>query len=335
LRLAKADVVTNEGLISIQRQLESAMKNRYLSWASNHSMYSMVFFEGIRNLIAGLITKESQRRIRFENALSKMALSDWTAREVEKASLPNRYELLKLLNSVMADWPANFIELIHRCKLRYSDLKGDSTERMYWYENVIRFESTGGYSEISQEEADSIANYVEAKDGCFSSSQARYISGRDIHSRTFDRQPQSISDDIYEDLMTNIDHQIAGTFNKTKRACLIRDKVMFAAGRILGLSEGALAKLTLEQLRAVVADKVDVNFSDVARTPAQVRAWVEWYWNFMRPALKPNAEVNCVFTSARTHRGFGHSSVGLNFQKAVNTGMMIGTIKGYSSWLKH
>lgn len=60
--------------------------------------------------------------------------------------------------------------------------------------------------------------------------------------------------------MTNIDHQISGTKGKVERICLIRNKVMFAAGRQLRLSEGKLAYLTLEQVRTLAPDVVKLNF---------------------------------------------------------------------------
>jgi hypothetical protein len=158
------------------------------------------------------------------------------------------------------------------------------------------------------------------------------VSVHDILTHIPDRSPLPVSDKVYEELLVSIDHQVAGTLGKMERACLIRDKVMFAAGRQLGLSEGALANLTLDQVRTLVPDEVDLDFSDVARTPAQVRAWVEWYWNKVRPQLQPEPDVDFVFTSAITHRGFRHSAVGREFQRIVNTAMMMRSIPSYGCW---
>jgi hypothetical protein len=107
---------------------------------------------------------------------------------------------------------------------------------------------------------------------------------------------------------------------------------MFAAGRVLGLSQQRLADLTLEQVRELAPDEVEVSFADVAKTPAQVRAWVEWYWNRMRPQLRPRQDVDRVFTSRNRRRGFGHSAVGLRFEKAVDVAMLRRSVSSYAAW---
>jgi len=56
--------------------------------------------------------------------------------------------------------------------------------------------------------------------------RSKELSGRDIDVHVPDRMPHPVSDDAYEDLLTSIDHQVAGTQDKIERACLIRDKVM-------------------------------------------------------------------------------------------------------------
>jgi hypothetical protein len=332
LRLAQTTQVKNSASASLQLQLEFALEHGYVDWAENPAMHSVVLFEGIRELIAGITSKQTRARLTNSAKLLGHVFNDWPPIQFEMYSQIHRRELFHLLANVLENWPTRFVDLIHECSLRYADLKGDSEQRMYWYEKVIQLEAGGGYAAIGSDEASSIIDAVIAKHGKFSQGKARILSGRDISLHLQDQKVHPVLYDVYEDLMTSIDHQIAGTLDKTERACLIRNKVMFAAGRQLGLSQIALSKLTLEKLRAVVADEIDVNFSDVARTPGQARAWVEWYWINMRPALKPKLEVSCVFTSASTHREFGHSAVGLNFQKAVNTGMMCRAIPSYGSW---
>lgn len=139
-----------------------------------------------------------------------------------------------------------------------------------------------------------------------------------------DRLRQPVSDDVYEDLLISIVHQIVGTLDKTERACLTGDKVMFAVGRQFGLSEGKLAGLTLEQ--------VCVLAPDVARTSAPARAWAEWYWAKMRPELQPMADVDCVFALSRTRHGFQHSAVGLRFQRMLKTARCR-LIVSYGMWI--
>lgn len=332
LRLAQVTEVKDGASARLQLQLEFVLKHGYADWAGNPAMPSLVFFEGLRALIAGITSRQTQEHLVRSAKLMGIDLSGWPRTGLEMASLPQRLELIRLLVIVLEDWPSNFISLVHECKLRYADLKGDSEQRPFWYEDVIRCEAGGGYAPISHEEVDAIAGVVEAKYGYFSADVARALSGRDISMHIPERLPQPVSDEVYEDLLTSIDHQIAGALDKTERACLIRDKVMFAVGRQLGLSEGELAELTLDRLRALVPDEVGLDFSDVARTPEQARAWVEWYWNKLRSQLRPNTDIDCVFTSPRTRHGFKHSAVGVRFQRVVDAAILQRSIANYRSW---
>lgn len=332
LRNSRQATVLDKSLITLQARLDLALENGYVDWAGNPTMHSIVFFDGLRALIAGITSRHSRERLKKSIKLEDIDLSDWPRTGLEMASLSMRRELFRLLATVLERWPTNFIELIHECKLRYADLKGDSTQRSFWYEDVIRHEAGGGYASISQDEADAIADAVEVKYGRLNLRAASRLSGRDIASHVVDHLPRPISDDVYEELLTSIDHQIAGTLDEIDRACLIRDKVMFAAGRVLGLSEGALANLTLEQVRAQVSEVAVPDFSEVAKTRTQGRAWVEWYWDKIRPKLKPMPDSNFVFTSALTRRKFSHSGLGVRFQKTVEGAMLQRSICSYANF---
>ncbi|HET7832643.1 MAG TPA: TniQ family protein [Gallionella sp.] len=318
--------------VQFQAQLDAVLQNGYANWAGNPSMHSLVFFEGLRSLIAGITSRHTQERLKGTTKWSSVDLSTWPCAELEMASLPMRRKLFNWLASLLESWPVNFVTLIRENKLRYADLKGDSDHRSYWYEDVIRREASGGHAPISHMEAEAIAGAVEARLGRFSGTAARILSGRDIVNHVVDRLPQPISDEVYEDLLTSIDHQIAGTLDKIKRAALIRDKVMFAAGRLFGLSEAELAGLTLEQVRALVLERESPNFSDVAKTQAQARAWIEWYWKNIRPFLQPRNCTRNIFTSYRTRKGLGHSSIGAMFQQTVNRAFLQRSIRSYSCW---
>lgn len=332
LRSASGTEVKDSASARLQLQLEFALEHGYVDWAGNPTMHSIVFFDGLRELIAGITSKQTRERLSKSLLLNVRVLNDWPHMQFEMNSRLHRRDLFQVLAMMLEHWPTNFAGLIKECHLRYADLKGDSEQRMYWYEDVIRREAGGGYAPISHDEADAIASVVEAKYGHFSSDLSRTLSGRDITTHIPERLPQPVPDEVYEDLLTSIDHRVAGTVDKTERACLIRDKVMFAAGRQLGLSEGALANLTLDQVRSLVPEKEDLNFTDVARTPAQVRAWIEWYWEKMRPQLRPRLDIDCVFTSAKTRCGFRHSAVGKKFQQIVNIAIPRLKILGYKHW---
>lgn len=318
--------VPDKSLVRIQQLLDGTVDRGYVDWAGNSSMHSLVFFEGLRALIVGVSSRQTQDRL-----TGPLKLVDWPRTGLEMASLPMRYRLFQLLATVLEDWPKNFIGLVHDHQLRYSDLKGDSEQRAFWYEDVIRRDAARGYAPIGQEEADAIADAVELRYGRYLGTKARELSGRDIDAHVADQRLHPVSDDVYEDLLTSIDHQIAGALDKMERACLIRDKIMFATARILGLNEAAIANLTLVQLQALAPNIAPLDFSDVARSADQVRAWVEWYWNSMRPQLNPRPDSCHVFTSIRTRRGYRHSAIGARFNKVVDVAMLRATIPSFNS----
>jgi hypothetical protein len=332
LRAAQTTEAKNYSLILLQTQLEFALEHGYVDWCGNPAMHSVVFFEGLRELIAGLITRHTRERLGKAPCMREWDFSNWPRGQFEMAEQSSRRALFEMLAVALDNWPVNFVDLIRECKLRYADLRGDSEQRMFWYEEVIRREADGGYAGIGAGEAESIVGAVIARYGRFSLGKARRLSGRDISGHLQDRKVRPVSDDVYEELLTSIDHQIAGTLDKMARACLIRDKVMFAAGRQLGLSEGELAGLTLARVRELVPDEVELDFTDIARTPGQARAWVEWYWDKMRPELSPKAEIDYLFTSAKTRRGLKHSAVGNRFQMIVHTAMMPRSVQNYECW---
>lgn len=334
LRSAPTAEVKNYSLVLLQTQLEFALEHGYVDWCGNPAMHSVVFFEGLRQLIAGITSQHTRVRLEKAPCMREWNFSHWPRGQFEMAERSSRRTLFELLAVALDNWPVNFTDLIRECKLRYADLRGDSEQRVFWYEEMIRREAGGGYAVIGAEEAESIVGAVIAKYGRFSLGKARQLSGRDIASHLQDRKVFPVSDDVYEDLLTSIDHQIAGTLDKTERACLIQDKVMFAVGRQLGLSEGELAELTLEQVRELVPDEVELDFTDIARTPGQARAWVEWYWKNIRPQLKPKPKHtnDYLFTSAKTRCRFRRSAVGKRFQRLVGTAMMQRYIHSYEYW---
>lgn len=319
-------------LLKFQEQVEVVLQRGYADWAGNSSMHSLLFFDGLRALIAGITSLQTTKRLKEKYKPSGFDLSTWPRTGLEMAALPLRREVLAWTAVLLENWPINFVHLIRENKLRYAELKGDSEQRPFWYEDVIRREVGGGIAPIGEQEVKAIVAMVEAKCGRFNINAARRLSGRDISAHIADRFSKPISDELYEDLLTSIDHKIAATVNRVERASLIRDKIMFAVGRQLHLSEEALAQLTLEQIRVMVPENVDPDFSDVAWTSIQARAWSEWYWDRMRPQLRPMPHVKSIFTSAVTGRAFRHSAIGMRFQKTVRGAMMQRFIPSYSCW---
>ena len=324
LRCCHIEPVPSALLLRLQGRMDHALMHGHTDWAGNPSMYSLQYFDGSRALVAGLTSSRTINRLELAHDCNELTQVAWPRSGFEFANLGARKNLLVWLSMLLQDWPKNLRTLIHDSRLRYADLKGDSDSRPYWIEDVIKHEAGGGVAAISDDEVLSITHAVEKQHGRFSLEKARALSGRDLGNHVTKRS--AVSDDVYEDLMTSIDHQIACTFDETERACLIRDKIMFAVGRQLQLSESSLAGLTLAQLYIIAPKVAKLDFSDVARTPAQARAWVEWYWNEMRPNLFPQPGCSHIFTSHLTQHQFSVSAISARFNKVVNAAMLRATL---------
>jgi site-specific recombinase XerC len=326
LRMLKNKTQPNTSVLQFQQSLNQTLELGYTDWAGNRSMYSVLYFDGLRALIAGLTSKRSIQRMVQQGRSDELTRCAWPRPGFEFATLEDRKSLVAWLSKLLHDWPKHLRALIHEAKLRYADLKGDSKTRPYWVESVIKDEAGGGFAAISKDEAVSITYAVEKQYGQFSLDKARELSGRDLGNYVPKRSP--VADDVYEDLLTALDHQIAGTLNERKRASLIRDKIMFAAGRVLELSEKELCELTLDQLYHSVTSIERAQFSEVAHTRAQVRAWIEWYWNVIRQS----SSVPNIFLSLNTGRVLTHRAISYRFRQAILAANMNRSIPSYASW---
>jgi hypothetical protein len=331
LRMNNDMTQPDTSVLQFQQSLNQALERGYTDWAGNRSMYSTLYFDGLRALIAGLTSRRSIQRMVQHGRCNELTLCAWPRAGFEFATLEDRKSLVAWLSKLLHDWPRHLRALIHDAKLRYADLIGDSKTRPYWVECVIKDEASGGFATISKDELLSITYAVEKRYGLFSLEGARALSGRDLSNHLPKRS--FVSDEIYEDLLVAIDHLIAGTLDEAERVCLIQDKIMFAAGRLLGLTERALANLTLSRLKLFAPTKAELDFSRAANTSSQVRSWIEWYWDTIRPRLHPAANVDQVFISIKTHRGFKHSAIGRHFQQLVESTSMRRAVGSYDCWI--
>ncbi|AMK76541.1 hypothetical protein A1342_19670 [Methylomonas methanica] len=319
-----------ESHVRFQEKLEHALKNGYVEWANSPNMHSLVFFEGLRVLIAGLTSRQTRNRLKRSTNISVAELSDFPKNGFEFANLPSRRELFSILAKVTERWPESFVDLIHECDLRYADLKGDGLRRPYWYEDVIHLEASARRIATSDAEFNSISNAVIARNVKFSAFKAKLLFDRKLHWQPV----TSVSDEIYDELLISIDHEIARTLDSKDRAVLIRDKIMFAVGRVLKLSQNELACLTLDKVRQRVTNTEVADFYNNAKTPAQAKAWVEWYWENIRHQLEPSESVGHVFTSIQSKKGLRRSAVGYRFRRAVDAAMLTREIAEYGAWVK-
>jgi hypothetical protein len=283
-------------------------------------------------LISGLISKRGKQRLLAASVFSSIDFSQWPTGGFEMAPLSMRRQFMNVVARLLDGWPENFIDLVRQCQLRYSDLKGDRTYLPFWFEDVIRREAFRLISPVTPAHAESIAQAVEAHFGTFNGILARQLSGRDVLSKLPSRRVQSVSPDLYEALMVSIDHEIAGSTELDVRIALLRDKVMFAVGRVFGLSTTKLSKFTLYECRALAPTSDDTGFFSAPATVEQARSWVEWYWMKIRPELNPCASELQLFISAASGRSLKKSAISLRFSRAVSSAGLDRSISSYSAW---
>lgn len=138
LRHTQATPVNDPGLIQLQLQLECILQQGYVAWSGNPSLYSVIFFDGLKALITGLTSVQSTKRFfSHANFSHQDIFKSWPTSGLEFASLPARRLLFSWLAIVVSNWPDSFIDLIHLHDLRFSDLKGDSKTLPFWYERVL------------------------------------------------------------------------------------------------------------------------------------------------------------------------------------------------------
>jgi hypothetical protein len=311
---------------------EMALSQGYIHWATNPSLHSVLFFDGLNALISGLMSKRGCQRLLGASVFSNIDFSQSSSGIWEMMPLPMRRQLMYAVATLLEDWPANFVDLIHQCRLRYSDLKGGRTYLPFWFEKVIRCEAFRFISPVSLAHAESIAKAVEVHFGTFNGTLARRFSGRDVLSKLPMRRSQSISADLYETLMASLDHEIAGSTDRDVRSVLLRDKVMFAVGRVFGLSTTRLAKFTLHDCRVLVPASKNADFFSAPVTLEQARAWVEWYWERVRPKLNPCASEQRLFISAVSGLALKKSAISLRFSRAVSCAGLDRRICSYAEW---
>jgi hypothetical protein len=318
--------------VRLHATFELALSQGYIHWNANPSLYSVLFFDGLSALISGLISKRGKQRLLAASIFSSMDFSQWPTGRFEMTPLSMRRQFMSVVARLLDGWPENFADLIRQCRLRYSDLKGDRTYLPFWFEDVIRRDASRLISPVTPAHAESIAQAVETHFGTFNGILARRLSGRDVLPKLPSRRVQSVSHELYEALMVALDHEIAGSTESDIRVALLRDKVMFAAGRVFGLSTTRLSKFTLHECRALAPTSEDMGFFSAPATVEQARSWVEWYWAKIRPELNPCASELRLFISAVSGCALKKSSISLRFSRAVSSAGLDRSIGSYAVW---
>ena len=287
----------NDAVVREQQRWEEAIAKGWIDWSGNPSMYSPIFFEGLRVMCSGLVARRERPRMPSRLKNLKEVAESIPIRGVEYARTATRYELMQEIVALLKEWPNHFLQVMKGSLFRYSTLHGYLGNVPYWYESVIKTELKHKYSTLPKEESRHVAS------------------------------------DVYKDLIVSIDHEIAATQNKKLRLMLLRDKFMFVIGYTLRLSANKLSTYTIDDIRKLVPQTIKVSFYEVPVTAMQGRAWCEWYLENIRPQLLPAVREKRLFVSSRTHSAMSRSLIGYRFKRAVDAALLSREIENYSFFL--
>ncbi len=326
LRMASSTGIIENDLYELQYQLEQTLKNGWCSWSGNGSMNSVIFFEGMHQVASGLISKKTRIKIQEISYDDKIV-------SIERLSLDYRHKLMAYLSHVLNDWPNKFISHAIAYNFRYSDLKGDRKNIIYWYDNILNWDIRSEMSALSDDEKKSIINSLEAKQGIVTNKGVKEISGKNISVYVKSLKKMPIDDSVYNELLISLDHEVSETLDLRKRSELIRDKIMFASGRVLNLNIRQLSELLLSDVDSSFDVECEsVCFNSNAITGCDIHAWLSWYINNIRKPIAFYCNENNVFLSEYTKKGLKKSVIGMRFNRAVRAANLCREIKSYHDW---
>ena len=295
-----------KSLVSFQIELEDTLDAGYLDWGSNPSLYSILYFNGLRFILAGIMTGRAAMNVDEQIAAVK-------GKEFEHCSLPERRALMQELGCLITNWPKEFNSYALKHRIRYSDLHAVAVSPPFWYAKVLS-DMARGVLPLTEDEAYSIYDAAWRLGMPTSGNALRRLSGRNVSAVLVQKKPKRISDDEYEQFVVDIDHRIAGTLNKRKRLLYLRTKFMFAAVRQFNLTRKQVVKLTLDDVQRRVSDIPNASFYTEPRTERDAAAWMMWYWENIRPQLGPRQGERAIFTAYGTGRSMTAEGAGVWFK---------------------
>ncbi len=317
-------VIANARLINFQTVMDETLSAGWVTLSDGTTLNSILFFKGLRELITGLSTKESRKRIKSNER-------DETGKSmvIEYCSLSARVDMMKTCAHILEVWPGRFIHLIHDKRLRYSDLKSGNRNLAYWYEKIIKIESQSGNPPLSNSEKQSIVDYVEYNQGYYTNQYATDISGHDISDFIGGYHQRKVDDNIYAELLVGIDHKIAVTFDKQQRNDLIRDKIMFAYARIFNLTLQKISDMNISDILDCDEENTDFDFVNIAMSKKAVTSWCRWYIKNIRSQILAGRSNDALFISSQTRNRLKKSIISKRFNRVVKLSGAERYIHGY------
>ncbi len=319
-----------EEIVSLQSKWEKSIQVGWIEWANNSSMYSHIFFEGLRALCIGLMRKPNFSRLTSGGDFSFLK-RDFYKQGVEFMSTSGRYKLLSVVLPFLTNWPSSFVGMAKKYNLLYSYFKGEGSILPYWYEEAIKREIARIPAKISVQEVHTIKSVIECKYGKFSNYICRKEFGIDL-SDYVDRQITGINDELAELFLASLDHEISGTLDKATRRVLLRDKIMFGVARGLSLTISGISALSISEVRgAALKNDIEVSFFESPKSAKEAYAWAKWYSDYFEDDIDLKNDI--LFTSFLTKRKLSSSSISARFIRALKVSGLSINVKNFKNYV--
>lgn len=306
-------------LIKFQRRLEGALQRGHIEFAGYSALHSVLFFAGLRAVAKGLLA------LRKEAGGVKV-----TSAGLESLALADRVRLFIDLAEVLDAWPTNFLSRCSIARHPFITFTRDQQALPFWFYRVCDSELRREVPRISDEEVAYIEAHIELLDGRFSLARSRALFGRDI-SPALARSRMAVGPEDAEVFVAEIDHRVAATLGQ-ERLDLLRDKVLFVTARVLGLTQGQLARLSLVDAPADAADDAGERSMLVPSTPTELRDYFVWYKKEVRPRYPTADSEPWLFLSTGPRGQMSESLIGARFMTAVRSADMSRRIKNFAHW---
>lgn len=310
----------SSNLVAWTARLQHAAEAGFLSWGAHSSLYSVLFFDGLRSVVAAILS----RVVGVSGDFDRCALF------VRRSAMT---EMAIMLGSDDAKTAAAYARF-HG--MRFSDVAGTHVTRPFWLETTFESLKPAQQPYHSAEELKAMSAELERRYGRVSAKLAQRVFGANCpHGQLPAYFHQQVSESTYESLMVSLDHAIGGTFDERKRMALLQDKLSFAMMRVLGVSAADLASMQIVRARELLPRPRRCRhpgFWPVPTSPEELCHHLWWHVERVRPRI-PGADLSpFLFLSSYTGTSIGDTGIGMRFQSAVRRAHLTSAISSMSAF---
>lgn len=297
--------------VTMQRKLDSAIHSGFTELYPGSPLYSPLYFDGLRMIMRAADARGPVRH----------------RRGFEFEPIKERLKLLRAAVDLTEDWPMRFIERCGKLPHAFTSIANKETGP-YWVDSVLRQHVVKRRAVISNAEAKAIAEAATRQDPSASlRTLTRRLSGRDIGHMLPPLPP--VTDDSADLLIAFLDQGMCKA-KPRDRMLLLRDKVIFSAGRCLRLSIPDILALQLSDIGSAIDE--EFSFWEPVDTRDRALSMLRWYARTVRPSLALEGTDALFVTAAGAP--IKRNGVGMRFSAAVAKAQLSRAIPDWTRWAR-